>query len=262
MKSRAERSIEALTWASVVIWLGFSLIMHLLDYAWLVLMVLGIILLSSAIYQRSRGWHTSLMIWIGGVWMAIFSVIEVTNEIVAALSTDGEGLHIDLLVYLGIALISMGLAVVLRHIQPPSLAQRSAEPPSVRDSQGYIPSVIPQRVADDYSSGYFPPDSATQSQGAWAAPDQQITAPRPRTDPAAPRPTGQYAAAQHTAGRRARPANTTSWSQTGAQPRPANRRARPAPRADTPSDLEARVEDIIRRSRQRRGLDSGDDLPY
>lgn len=253
MKSRAERSIEALTWASVVIWLGFSLIMHLLDYAWLVLMVLGIILLSSAIYQRSRGWHTSLMIWIGGVWMAIFSVIEVTNEIVAALSTDGEGLHIDLLVYLGIALISMGLAVVLRHIQPPSLAQRSAEPPSVRDSQGYVPNVIPQRVADDYSSGYFPPDGATQSQGAWAAPDQQITAPRS---------TGPYAAAQHTAGRRARPANTTSWNQTGAQPRPGNRRARPAPRADTPSDLEARVEDIIRRSRQRRGLDSGDDLPY
>lgn len=55
MKTRGEKSIEALTWASVVMWLGFALIMHLLDYAWLVLMVLGIILLSSAIYQRSRG---------------------------------------------------------------------------------------------------------------------------------------------------------------------------------------------------------------
>lgn len=256
MKTRGEKSIEALTWASVVMWLGFALIMHLLDYAWLVLMVLGIILLSSAIYQRSRGWHTSLMIWIGGVWMAIFSVIEVTNEILTALSTDGRGLEIDLLVYLGIALISMGLAVVLRHLQPPSLAQPGASQRAARDSQERAATIVPRRVAEDYSSGYFPPDGTVQSVRSGAEP-QQITGPS----------RARAIAEQSTASRRARPVNSgagQSWTQSApVPPRATSRRARPAqPPAATPSDLEARVEDIIRRSRERRGGAPGDDLPY
>jgi len=255
LKTRGEKSIEALTWASVVMWLGFSLIMHLLDYAWLVLMVLGIILLSSAIYQRSRGWHTSLMIWIGGVWMAIFSVIEVTNEILTALSTDGRGLEIDLLVYLGIALISMGLAVVLRHLQPPNLAQSGAPQRAARDSQEPAAPVVPRRVAEDYSSGYFPPDgrvqnlrSDTERQGASPSRARAI-------------------AEQSTASPRARPVSSgadQSWTQSASvPPRATRRRARPAqPSAETPANMEARVEDIIRRSRERRGGASGGDLPY
>lgn len=251
MKSRAERSIEALTWAAVVMWLGFALIMHLLDYAWLVLMVLGIILLSSAIYQRSRGWHTSLMIWIAGVWMAIFSVIEVTNEIVAALSTSGEGLDIDMWVYLGIALISMGLAVVLQHIQPPSLRQSGGSP---RDSQERAANVIPRRVAEDYSSGYFPPDGAVRSLTSGTEP---------------PPGTSRARAIAEQAGAAARPQPmdppaSANWAPRPAQPRATSsrRRARPAQPTATPSDLEARVEDIIRRSRERRGQDATDDLPY
>lgn len=253
MKSGGERSIEALTWASVVMWLGFALIIHLLEYAWLVLMVLGIILLSSAIYQRSRGWHTSLMIWIGGVWMAIFSVIEVTNEIVAALSTSGEGLQIDVWVYLGIALISMGLAVVLRHIQPPSIAQPGGS--SVRDSQERAASIIPRRVAEDYSSGYFPPDGSVQSLTSG-------TEPVPGTSRA--RAIAEQAGATGRT-RSTDPAAGAGRSQRVSQPRAASsnrRRARPAQPTETPSDLEARVEDIIRRSRQRRGQDASDDLPY
>ncbi len=251
MKSRGERSIEAMTWSAVVMWLGFALIMRLLEYAWLVLMVLGIILLSSAIYQRSRGWHTSLMIWIGGVWMAIFSVIEVTNEIVAALSTDGEGLQIDVWVYLGIALISMGLAVVLRHIQPPSFAQSGGASP--RDSQERAASFVPRRVAEDYSSGYFPPDGAVQSLQSGAEPLPGTSRARAIAEQSGA--TGRTRATDPAAG--------AGWTQSTSQPRAASsRRARPAQAAETPSDLESRVEDIIRRSRQRRGVDANDDLPY
>lgn len=252
MKSRGERSIEALTWAAVVMWLGFALIMHLLEYAWLVLMVLGIILLSSAIYQRSRGWNTSLMIWIGGVWMAIFSVIEVTNEIVAALSTSGEGLDIDMWVYLGIALISMGLAVVLQHIQPPSLTQSGS---STRNTQDRAANVIPRRVAEDYSSGYFPPDGAVQSLTSG-------TEPVPGASRA--RAIAEQAGAASARPRSIDPAVGAVRAQRPAQPRATSsrRRARPAEPTATPSDLESRVEDIIRRSRQRRGQDAGDDLPY
>jgi len=252
LKTRAEKSIEALTWASVVIWLGFALIMHLLDYAWLVLMVLGIILLSSAIYQRSRGWHTSLMIWIGGVWMAIFSVIEVTNEIVAALSADGQGLQIDLLVYVGIVLISMGLAVVLRHLQPSSLAQRSA-PRSSRDSQDYAANLVPRRVAEDYSSGYLSPDGMVQRPRS-AEESSGTSAARAQT------------AADHAISSRARPVNaraSTGWTENAPPSPRRSRRARPAQLpAETPADLESRVDDIIRRSRERRGGATGDDLPY
>ena len=259
MKSRGERSVEALTWAAVVMWLGFALIMHLLEYAWLVLMVLGIILLSSAIYQRSRGWHTSLFIWIGGVWMAIFSVIEVTNEIVSALSTDGEGLQIDLWVYLGIALISMGLAVVLRHIQPPTLAQNSGGRTSALDSQDRAANIIPRRVAEDYSSGYFPPDGAVQSLTSGA------TEAAPNTSRAR-----AIAAQSGAVTGRARPADPSAggWTQRApSQPRStragSSRRVRSAAPAEAPSDLESRVEDIIRRSRERRGQEGGDDsLPY
>ena len=91
MKTAAERSIEALTWAAVVIWLGFALVAHILNYVWLVVMMLGIILLSSAIYQRSRGWHTSLSLWIFGIWMAVFSVLETVSSLVAAVTISAEG---------------------------------------------------------------------------------------------------------------------------------------------------------------------------
>ncbi|MCD4685306.1 MAG: hypothetical protein K8S97_05165, partial [Anaerolineae bacterium] len=117
-KTSAERTFEALTWAAVVIWLGFILMIGAVGESWLILMVLGTILLSSAIYQRSRNWETSLSIWIFGIWMAVFSVIEMVNEIVGQVNGT-DGLNIDLGVYLGIALVSMGVATILRMIQGP-----------------------------------------------------------------------------------------------------------------------------------------------
>lgn len=148
MKTTAERSIEALTWASVVIWLGFALVAHLLGYVFLVVMVLGIILLSSAIYQRSQGWHTSLSIWIFGIWMAVFSVVELVNMLLQVIN-GGDGLGIDLWVYLGIALVSMGVAVVLRTVSAPSVlgidqsqGRRQSQAPTMTEGRPFIPNQV------------------------------------------------------------------------------------------------------------------------
>lgn len=122
MKTSAERTFEALTWAAVVIWLGFVLVIGAQGESWLIMMMLGIIFLSSAIYQRSRNWDTSLSIWIFGIWMAVFSVIEIVNKIVASVN-DSEGLNITVGVYLGIALVSMGVATILRMIQGPKIGR-------------------------------------------------------------------------------------------------------------------------------------------
>ncbi|WP_119068156.1 hypothetical protein [Aggregatilinea lenta] len=229
MKTNSERTIEALTWAAVVIWMGFALIMHLLGYLWLVVMVLSIILLTSAIYQRSRGWHTSLTIWVAGVWMAVFSVIEVVNEILKVMN-DGDGLQIDVWVYAGIVLISMGLAVVLRNLQAPT--------PAARRPEQERPPIVPTQIQDDTSSGYLPPsgsqrvytDARTSGMTTGLTNDIRATQQPPRAT-VAPEPSSRSR-------RRARPANSN---------------------AAPPNDLEARVEDIIRRSRERRDQDN---LPY
>ncbi len=231
MKTNSERTIEALTWAAVVIWMGFALIMHLLGYVWLVVMVLSIILLTSAIYQRSRGWHTSLTIWVAAVWMAVFSVIEVVNEIVKVMN-DGDGLQIDIWVYAGIALISMGLAVVLRNLQAPT--------PAARRQEQARPPIVPTQIQDDTSSGYLPPAGS----------------PRVYTD---------ARTSSVTSGMSSGLSSGLGPAQSSAEaPAPrerSRRRARPAggSAAPAPDDLEARVEDIIRRSRERRDQDN---LPY
>jgi hypothetical protein len=233
VKSSAERSVEALTWAVVIMWLGFALVMHLLGYMWLVVLVLSIILLSSAIYQRSRGWQTSLAIWITGVWMAVFSVLEIVSEFVGAL-TGGEGLQIDLWVYLGVALISMGAAVVLRFMQAPKLSaateigasRRRSQPPSdtyEQPRESRREPRIPRQMQQDLSSGYTPPPQAERSSR------RRYTPPPQQQEPVRSQPVE-------------------------------SRRQRPAvPPAQEPNDLEARVDDIIRRSRERR--DKGN-LPY
>lgn len=238
IKSNAERTIEALTWAAVVIWLGFCLIAHLLGYPWLVVMVLGIILLSSAIYQRSRGWHTSLSIWIAGIWMAVFSVVAVSDEIVDALDGEGSGgLGIDLWVYLGIALVSMGVAVVMRSAQMAGLVGGDERQPArsrtrqARERYTSEPrpsdqrrSAAPRRVEEDHSSGYVEPARASRS------------------------------------ARSSRPRRSSSRQESRRMPAASSPRRNAQPVAE-PNDLETRVEDIIRRSRERRGADT-DDLPY
>jgi hypothetical protein len=284
VKTAAERSIEALTWAAVVIWLGFALVAHILNYVWLVVMMLGIILLSSAIYQRSRGWQTSLSLWIFGIWMAVFSVLEIVSQIVAA-ATGSTGLGIDLWVYLGIALVSMGVAVVFRTLQGPQIGASSGSSAQQRGDTGYTRAgryAAPRRVDEDLSSGYV---SSSQDQYDYGTSrgqrvqrppqynqgdnygyDQQPADDYQYTQQSYQQPTDNYQTAPPA------PRGRRSVRQQPQQPAPAprerapqsrpQRRARPAPE---PNDLEARVDDIIRRSRERRGSSesgSGEDLPY
>jgi hypothetical protein len=166
VKTTAERSIEALTWASVVIWLGFTLIMNLLAYAWLVVMVLAIIVLSSAIYQRSRGWQTSLSIWVFGIWMAVFSVIDAVNSLIGALN-NGAKLHVGLDVYLGIALVSMGVASALRFVQGSVFGGGAAAGPRGTAQRAYTGDSRPNAPRllneEDYSTGYSPPSGGTRT---------------------------------------------------------------------------------------------------
>lgn len=327
MKTTAERSIEALTWASVVIWLGFTLIMRLLDYAWLVMMVLGIILLSSAIYQRSRGWQTSLAIWVFGIWMAVFSVIEAVNSMIGALN-NGAKLHVGLDVYLGIALVSMGVASALRFVQGSVFGGGAAAAPRGTAQRAYSGDPRPNtpRLLNeaDYSSGYVPPSGSSRTgrrYGRAALQEQPTQLDQPVDDygydPSAqvdeaggyaydqPEPYGAqdvYEQQPPTRGyrtgqsgpynRQARqdaygqqpPArgyrydqpqyeqqDQYGYDQAAPQPqaprqpldrrRAVPQRRRAAQPAAAPSDLEARVEDIIRRSRERRNLPP-DNLPY
>jgi hypothetical protein len=267
VKTAAERSIEALTWAAVVIWLGFALVAHILNYVWLVVMMLGIILLSSAIYQRSRGWQTSLSLWIFGIWMAVFSVLEIVSQIVAAV-TGSNGLGIDLWVYLGIALVSMGVAVVFRTMQGPQIGA-SPRASAQRGDTGYTRTgqyAAPSPVNEDLSSGYIP---ATQDQYGNYGTSRGQRAQRPpqynQQDSYSyeqqPADDFQNAPPVSRRGRSAQQPPAPAPRERAPQSRP-QRRARPAPE---PNDLEARVDDIIRRSRERRGgteSGSGEDLPY
>jgi len=165
VKSAAERTVEALTWAAVVIWLGFALVAHLLGYVWLVVLVLSIILLSSAIYQRSHGWHTSLSIWVFGVWMAVFSMLEIASMLIGA-AGDGEGLNIDLWVYLGVALVSMGLAVIFRMINPNALlGEAGAAGRRGRRYEGDPRPYVPRHVVEESSAAYLPPSQERAERG-------------------------------------------------------------------------------------------------
>lgn len=281
MKTTAERSIEALTWASVVIWLGFALVAHILNYVWLIMMVLSIILLSSAIYQRSQGWHTSLSIWIFGIWMAVFSVLETVSGMLVAINDSG-GLNIDLWVYLGIALVSMGVAVVFRTVQGPgTTTDRSAR--ARRDERGYGRDYEtdqrrygPRRVDEDLSTGWIPAspqqadygyDRSAQGQRGDA---QQRSARAPQTNSYYEQPAQVGRPPQDTYGQPYDEVERyddyeAGWTEPPTEP-PQNRRSskqrRTARPADEPSNMESRVEDIIRRSRERRSQPDGDDLPY
>jgi hypothetical protein len=333
VKSTAERSIEALTWASVVIWLGFVLIMDLLGYPWLVMMVLGIILLSSAIYQRSRAWPTSLTIWVFGIWMAVFSVIDAVNTVIGAMN-NGTKLNIGLGVYLGIALVSMGVASALRIVQgsvfagSASAARGSARRAYTGDPRPNAPRLLND---SDYSSGYVPPSQgSTRSGRAYGRGpvSEQLTQLDQQGDygydqPLQPEEAGDYGYDQPEQydpqyGRQdayqqppqSLPSRGSRYSQPEqygrqdtyqqppqaaprrdyrydqgydqaaqpqeqggynppprrSQPLPDRRRAAPQRRrgaqpAEAPSDLESRVEDIIRRSRERRNAPP-DNLPY
>jgi len=339
VKSAAERTVEALTWAAVVIWLGFALVAHLLGYVWLVVLVLSIILLSSAIYQRTHGWHTSLSIWVFGVWMAVFSMLEIVSMLIGAMG-NGEGLHIDLWVYLGVALVSMGLAVIFRMINPNALmSEAGAAGRRGRRYEGDPRPYVPRHVVEESSAAYLPTPQeraergygrarreeplSEERPGGYAGADEYAygedqQAARPRRDhyfrppgyerqpttpdqdiyqepyerradyhyassepPYAPAEEARYGEpepyvqdAGYAADRQAPYAPGPDYASAPADGyaaraprRPDDRRravrqpVRPPRPAEAPSDLQARIDDIIRRSRERRNVPP-EDLPY
>ena len=293
-KSGAERMVESLTWALVVIWLGVMLIAGGLQYAWLVMMVLGIILLTSAIYQHMQGWETSFAIWIFGVWMAVFSVVELADELIAA-ANNGKGLGIDLGVYLGIALISMGVATMLRMIRGAGktgageMGRGTTNAPYAPGYSTAPPTIRPQVVHDETGTGMYGPSRYRPDDVA---------------GPAAPTWDGRSGAMQPSSSRYSRADEPTAYAGTmgradiyedyNAPPRygeehaplygdteydafgddyddllddpdelpqmrysrrRAARRPRPAPPPPEDADaLTSRVEEIIQRSRKRRTL--------
>ncbi len=313
-KQPAERVIEAMTWASVVIWLGFTLIAHLLGYVWLVMLVLSVILLSSAIYQRSRKWETSLSIWVFGIWMAVFSVLEIVSQMIAVVN-GGSGLDVDIWVYLGVALVSMGVATVFNMVTPSlgthqNVSRRPNDYEYDRERD-----YAPRRVDQDLSSAWVPAaqDSAqynnqsrSRSRSASRSASRSSTANRssgssarqyaqqvddPFDRAGAAYGGGQddyYEEAPPRDSRRARRVDDTSGWETPAYDQPAQAyqgerlsrqrgrghsqpqrspqrapRSAPAQRQPSGSDLESRVEDIIRRSREQRGtVPHSEDLPY
>ncbi|GAB4422187.1 MAG: hypothetical protein Kow00106_19360 [Anaerolineae bacterium] len=311
MKSTAERTVEALTWAAVVMWLGFALVTHILGYAWLVVMVLGFILLTSAIYQRSQGWHTSLSIWVFGIWMAVFSVLEIISTLIEA--TGGPGLNIDLWVYLGVALLSMGVAVIFRMVNPNALLGDNGSRRRGQRYEGDPRPYVPRHVVEESSAAYLPP-SRGRGRGAQRRPDYDYQQPAraadqaddytyaTRRDPRTPRPS--YSAPDYPPSRQEPPRRAARdryapqdydygaeeqafpdedyggyapEDEAASEPprytprtparRPDDRRRagragrRPARSGETPADLQARIDDIIRRSRERRNVPP-EDLPY
>jgi hypothetical protein len=255
MKTGFERSVEMMTWAAVFIWIGLVLIMQLWSYPWVVFLVLGIVLLSSALYQRARGWDTSLFIWISGIWMAVFSVMEVVREMVGAVS--GEAWSISWVVYAGITLISLGIAVVFRGVSfgghEDSLDRYSNPASSARrrsTSTRREPQIPRQITTDDRSTG-------------WASPDDDYP-PRTSSSRSSSRnqslPEDDYpprASSSRTSSRNQYPPEDdypprTSSSRTSSRTQQPVERPRQSAPAEDPNDLEQRVEDIIRRSREKR----------
>jgi hypothetical protein len=158
--------------------------------------------------------------------MAVFSVMEVVRELVGAIS--GEAWAISWVVYAGITLISLGIAVVFRSVSFGGAGggDQYSNPASARrrtTSTKREPQIPRQITTDDRSSG-------------WAAPEEQA---RPRTSQRA-----QPRVEQPRVEQQLPPVERT---RTQAQPQ------------EDVSDLENRVEDIIRRSREKR--DRGN-LPY
>ena len=179
--------------------------------------------------------------------MAIFSVIEVTNEIVSALSTDGQGLK-----------STMGLPEDRADLD--GAGRRAAAHPAAKPAQsgGGRTSALDSRSA------------ANITRAAWRK--TQLGCSRPITRP---QPDQQHRAAWHLA--RPRHRRTAGRSPAAPVARPSgagadparrstfirsSRRARPAARRNAVRSGIAR-RDIIRRSRQRRSQDINDDnLPY
>jgi hypothetical protein len=122
-KSPAERRIEALTWGTLLIWVGISLVTNL--HRGVPALVAGLILLVSAIVQRVAGWEAGFVLWIGGIALTVSGLNDLQN-----------GRHH--LSAFAIVLIIIGGTIVLRSIAGggPRARRRRAFIEAVRDQRG------------------------------------------------------------------------------------------------------------------------------
>jgi hypothetical protein len=76
-KDPRERRIEALTWGTLLVWVGLSLG---IDFPKGVPgLVAGLILLTSAIIQKVMGWEAGIVLWAAGLALTLSGLNDLTN---------------------------------------------------------------------------------------------------------------------------------------------------------------------------------------
>jgi hypothetical protein len=122
-KNPAERRIEALTWGTLLIWVGISLVVNF--HRGIPALVAGLILLTSAIVQRIAGWEAGFVLWVGGIALTVSGLNDLQN-----------GRHH--LSALAIVLIIIGGSIVLRSIAGggPRARRRRQFIEAVREQRG------------------------------------------------------------------------------------------------------------------------------
>ena len=85
MKSEAERNIERMTLGAMLILVGIALLIHLPNGAFS--LTAAIILLGSAYYQRSQGWHASSWIWFFGGLFALSGLMNILGALLGFVFT-------------------------------------------------------------------------------------------------------------------------------------------------------------------------------
>ncbi len=143
--------------------------------------------------------------------MAVFSVLETVSALVGA-GSGGRGLNIDLWVYLGVALLSMGAAAILRSVNSNMLSSLTG---GTGTPTSQVTGFIPRPVEDDLSSGWVDPYASSGQYGG--APSGQYGATSAQTGwtpPTSEQPTYQTQWGQPAAGPTNGPAYQTGWEQT------------------------------------------------
>jgi putative effector of murein hydrolase LrgA (UPF0299 family) len=122
-KSQAERRIEALTWGSLLIWVGVTLVVDF--HRGVPALVAGLILLVSAFVQRIAGWEAGFVLWVGGIALTVSGLNDLQN-----------GRHH--LSAFAIVLIIIGGTIILRAIAGggPRAKRRRQFIEAVRDQRG------------------------------------------------------------------------------------------------------------------------------
>jgi hypothetical protein len=108
-KDPAERRVEAITWGSLLVWVGLSLGIDF--HKGVPGLVAGLILLVSAIVQKVMGWEAGIVLWAAGLALSLSGLNDLTN---------GRH-HIPAL---AIVLILIGGWIVLRALAGPRARHR------------------------------------------------------------------------------------------------------------------------------------------